>query len=45
VEQGAVRVDGRRITDPTESVEIAGSVVLEVGKRRIVRVRIESEQI
>ena len=43
-EQGGVRIDGRRLTDPTESIELAESAVVEVGKRRIVRVRIESEK-
>jgi len=40
VEQGAVRVEGRRITDVQERVPLpAGGVLLKVGKRRFARVR------
>lgn len=39
VEQGAVEVDGQRITDPRACVPISQPVVLQVGKRRICRVQ------
>jgi len=42
VEQGAVRIDGRRIVDPSEEIPAEGSPLVEVGKRRIVRVRFGS---
>jgi len=38
VEQGAVRVNGQKRTDSTSQIVAEGSVLLEVGKRRIVRV-------
>ena len=43
VRQGAVRIDGERIGDPKlELAASGGSRVLQVGKRRFARVRIES---
>lgn len=39
VEQGAVRIDGQKVSDPIAEVPALGEVLLEVGKRRIVRVR------
>ncbi|MBI5505677.1 MAG: tyrosine--tRNA ligase [Deltaproteobacteria bacterium] len=38
VEQGAVRVDGRKVSDSAAEIPTGRPVVLEVGKRRIVRV-------
>ena len=44
VDQGAVRLDGRRVGDPNEEVSSAGTVLLEVGKRRIVQVRFSRQK-
>lgn len=38
VEQGAVRIDGQRVSDPAAEIRTGPAVVLEVGKRRIARV-------
>ncbi|MFN0159190.1 MAG: tyrosine--tRNA ligase [Bacteroidota bacterium] len=38
IEQGGVSVDGRRIADQNELIEIQNGVVLKVGKRRFVKV-------
>jgi tyrosyl-tRNA synthetase len=37
VEQGAVRVDGQRITSIDHSLMVEGAAVLQVGRRRFVR--------
>lgn len=42
IPQGAVRIDGVRVTDARMSVPAHGSVVLQVGKRRVARVRFMS---
>jgi tyrosyl-tRNA synthetase len=42
VEQGAVRIDGRKFVDPMGEVPASGTPLLEVGKRRILRVRFGS---
>jgi tyrosyl-tRNA synthetase len=42
VEQGAVRVDGNRLLDPMGEIPATGAPLLEVGKRRILRVRFAS---
>lgn len=44
VEQGAVRVDGRKITDPAAEIPALGSPLVEVGKRRILRVEFGDEK-
>jgi tyrosyl-tRNA synthetase len=44
VEQGAVRIDGRRVVDPFEELPAAGSPLVEVGKRRIVRIEFGVEK-
>jgi len=44
VEQGAVRIDGERVADPVEEIAAVGSPLVEVGKRRILRVRFESKK-
>lgn len=44
VEQGAVRIDGRKVTDPAEAVAAEGAPLLEVGKRRILRVEFGPEK-
>jgi tyrosyl-tRNA synthetase len=44
VEQGAVRVDGRKIVDPAGVLPAVGSALVEVGKRRILRVRFGTEE-
>ncbi|MBI2963676.1 MAG: tyrosine--tRNA ligase [Deltaproteobacteria bacterium] len=38
VAQGAVKIDGRSVRDPQREIACRGSVLLEVGKRRIARV-------
>ncbi|WPD19849.1 tyrosine--tRNA ligase [Thermaerobacter composti] len=40
IEQGAVRLDGRRITDPHAALAPADGAVLQVGKRRFARLRL-----
>jgi tyrosyl-tRNA synthetase len=37
VEQGGVRLDGKRVTDPESSVKLDDQVVLQAGRRRFVR--------
>jgi len=44
VEQGAVRIDGQRIVDPAGEVSAVGSPLVEVGKRRILRIRFGSKK-
>jgi tyrosyl-tRNA synthetase len=44
IKQGAVRIDGERVEDPRRSLVSGGaSMVLQVGKRRFARVRVEPE--
>lgn len=38
--QGAVRLDGLRVTDPNAPLRIADGAVLQVGKRRFARLRV-----
>ncbi len=38
IEQGGVSVDGRRVADQNELIEVQNGVVVKVGKRRFVRV-------
>jgi len=38
VKQGAVRIDGEPVTDPQREIPCRGSVLLEVGKRRVARI-------
>ena len=40
VQQGGVRLDGDKITDPTLKVSLQGETVLQVGKRRFAKVKI-----
>lgn len=42
VNQGAVRVDGKKITDINYRLEVLQERVLKVGKRRFLRVQVES---
>jgi tyrosyl-tRNA synthetase len=42
VEQGAVRIDGQKAVNPMSEVPATGTPLLEVGKRRILRVRFGS---
>ncbi|RMG43022.1 MAG: tyrosine--tRNA ligase [Acidobacteria bacterium] len=42
IRQGGVRVDGERCTDETRNVPREGEVLLQVGKRRFLRVRFHS---
>ncbi|RKY65962.1 MAG: tyrosine--tRNA ligase, partial [Candidatus Latescibacterota bacterium] len=39
IRQGAVSIDGKRLTDPDQEVAIEGGEVLKVGKRRFVRLQ------
>lgn len=41
VAQGGVSVDGRRVSDPEERVEVRSGLVVRVGKRRFARVRLD----
>ncbi len=41
VVQGGVRIDGRSIKDPQLEIPCRGTVLLEIGKRRITRVRFD----
>ena len=41
VVQGGVRIDGRSVDDPQLEVPCRGAVLLEIGKRRIARVRFD----
>ncbi len=44
IQQGAVELDGRRLSDPNEKVEVSGaSRLLQVGKRRFKRFVLEKE--
>ncbi|HEY8488612.1 MAG TPA: S4 domain-containing protein, partial [Thermaerobacter sp.] len=40
IEQGAVRLDGQRVTSPQEELAPADGAVLQVGKRRFARLRL-----
>ena len=40
VQQGGVRLDGDRITDPRLEVALQGEAILQVGKRRFAKVKI-----
>jgi tyrosyl-tRNA synthetase len=44
IEQGAVRIDGRKVSDLTEEIPAVDAALIEVGKRRIVRVIFESKK-
>jgi tyrosyl-tRNA synthetase len=39
--QGAVRIDGQKITDPMLELSVGSTMVIQVGKRRIARVTVE----
>jgi tyrosyl-tRNA synthetase len=41
VVQGGVRIDGRSVKDPQLEIPCRGAVLLEIGKRRIARVRFD----
>ncbi|KTD33296.1 tyrosyl tRNA synthetase [Legionella nautarum] len=41
INQGAVKLDGERITDTTMSLSAGSSHILQVGKRRIAKVRLQ----
>lgn len=41
VQQGAVRLGGERLDDPSAELTVADGDVLQVGRRRIVRIRLE----
>jgi tyrosyl-tRNA synthetase len=44
VEQGAVRIDGQKVVDPAAGIPATGSPLVEVGKRRILRIRFGVEK-
>lgn len=39
--QGAVRIDGQKITDPMLELSVGSTMVIQVGKRRIARITVE----
>ncbi len=39
--EGAVRLDGERLSDPAAEVAVTDGLVLQVGKRRVARVRLQ----
>jgi len=41
VEQGGVSLDGERVSDPDQSVAAGRTALIQVGKRRFARVRLE----
>jgi tyrosyl-tRNA synthetase len=41
IDQGAVKFDGERITDPTQKLPAGTSMVVQVGKRKWAKVSIE----
>lgn len=43
ISQGGVRVEGRRVDDPEARVEPRGSLLIQVGKRRVARVLFAGE--
>ena len=44
IQQGAVEVDGSRVTDPNQKIEMSGeSRLLQVGKRKFKRFVLEKE--
>lgn len=42
VNQGAVKIDGERASDPKQTLELKSAFLIQVGKRRIARVTIEN---
>lgn len=44
MEQGAVRIDGQKVVDPASEIPETGSLLVEVGKRRIMRIRFGAEK-
>jgi len=44
VAQGGVRIDGERVSDPELRLKAAGSVLIQVGKRRLARVVFSGER-
>jgi tyrosyl-tRNA synthetase len=43
VKQGAVRIDGERVTDAGQSMAVGEPLILQVGKRRLARVRLVAD--
>ena len=41
IAQGGVKLDGKRVEDPSLELETVGEALIEVGRRRIVRVRFD----
>jgi tyrosyl-tRNA synthetase len=39
IEQGGVKVDGEKVSNPGADVELTGEVLIQVGKRRFLRIR------
>lgn len=39
IQQGAVEVDGERVTNPDQEIDLSGERILKVGKRRFLRVQ------
>ncbi|MDO8658040.1 MAG: tyrosine--tRNA ligase [Candidatus Levybacteria bacterium] len=40
IEQGGVEIDNQRITNPSEQIEIKDKMIIKVGKRKFVRIKI-----
>jgi tyrosyl-tRNA synthetase len=41
VEQGGVEVDSKRLSDPNNSVEPKNDMIIKIGKRKIIRLKVE----
>ncbi len=39
IEQGGVEISGEKITDPYKTIEIKDDIVIQVGKRRFVKIK------
>lgn len=40
IEQGGVEIDGKRITDPNADIEIKNGMIIKVGKRKFVKIKV-----
>ena len=38
-QQGGVEVDGKKITDPNESIEVKNDMIIRAGKRKYMRIK------
>lgn len=44
VEQGAVKIDGKKVKDPKKEVELKNSSIVQVGKRRFVKINAKKKR-